>query len=127
LPLTGRTRRCSGGIASQLQSTHLVAAVAGPLGEFSSKMTALEFMLLAVGVYLTVAWATTCWFFRDGLGPGSITSTGNAALSRFWEGFRLSLIVTIPLGVIGGCCMGLVPSSLISWTVQFIFAVEAPT
>jgi len=69
-------------------------------------MKALGLMVLFVAVYLTVAWAAACWFFRDGLGPGSITSTGGAALSRFWEGFRLSLIVTVPLGAIGGCCIG---------------------
>jgi hypothetical protein len=51
---------------------------------------ALSLGLVVLSVLATAFWS---WFFKDGLGPGFITSTGWTAILRFWEGFGVPLAI----------------------------------
>jgi hypothetical protein len=55
---------------------------------------------------LFLAYATViCWFFRDGLGPDSVTSSGGLAWSRFWEDFRFASLIGAPILLFGLWCI----------------------
>ena len=55
---------------------------------------------------LFLAYATfTCWFFRDGLGPDSVTSSATLAWSRFWEDFRFAFLIGAPILLFGLWCI----------------------
>jgi hypothetical protein len=55
---------------------------------------------------LFLAYATfTCWFFRDGMGPDSVESSGSLAWSRFWQDFRFALLIGTPILFFGLWCI----------------------
>ena len=45
------------------------------------------------------------WFFRDGMGPDSVESSGSLAWSRFWEDFRFALEIGAPILLFGLWCI----------------------
>jgi len=50
---------------------------------------------------IALAWACFwCWFFRDGLGPDSVTSTGLEAWRRFGSDMLFPLSVCIFISII---------------------------
>ncbi len=64
------------------------------------RLSSLGFVM--VGILGTAFWS---WYFKDGLGPGFIPSTGWTAFLRFWETFAVPLAIsaTEALGVIVLC------------------------
>jgi hypothetical protein len=64
-------------------------------------ISVLRFLSLGLVVLSILATAFWSWFFKDGLGPGFIPSTGWIALQRFWEGFAIPLAIaaTEALGI----------------------------
>jgi hypothetical protein len=58
---------------------------------------------LTAGGFL-LFWAGIDWFFRDGMGPDSVRSSGFDALSRFWSDFRFPFYYCFPIIIFGiGC------------------------
>jgi len=45
------------------------------------------------------------WFFRDGMGPKSVSSTGAVAFSRFWRDFQHPFLYGFPIIVLGAVCL----------------------
>ena len=56
-------------------------------------ISVLRFLSLGLVVMSILATAFWSWFFKDGLGPGFIPSTGWIALQRFWEGFAIPVAI----------------------------------
>lgn len=55
---------------------------------------------------LFLAYASTVgWFFRDGLGPNSVQTSGIAAWLRFWDQFRFALLMAAPVLLFGLWCL----------------------
>lgn len=54
-------------------------------------LSGASLFFLGLCVTATAFWA---WFFRDGLGPGFVPSSGFTAWSRFWESFWIPFAVT---------------------------------
>jgi hypothetical protein len=53
---------------------------------------------------LLVAWAFIDCFFRDGMGPKSVSSGGFDALARFWWDFKFPFYYYAPIILVGiGC------------------------
>jgi hypothetical protein len=53
-------------------------------------LRATSVSLVVLGILATAFWS---WFFRDGLGPGFIPTTGWTAFGRFWQGFGVPLAI----------------------------------
>ena len=71
-----------GGLGITLARTRILVAGLG----FTS------ISLVVLGILATAFWS---WFFKDGLGPGFIPSSGVSAWVRFWDGFSLPLAIPV--------------------------------
>jgi len=69
-------------------------------------MKKLAYPCLALGSVFLLMDALTAWFFRDGLGPDSVSSSGFGAWGRCWQGFRLALAFAAPVLAIAAWCAG---------------------
>jgi hypothetical protein len=68
-------------------------------------MKALGYICISVSSLFLLYAAASSWFFRDGLGPDSVTSSGSVAISRFWHDFHGALYFGIPVLVVGIWCV----------------------
>lgn len=66
---------------------------------------ALGYTCVSVAALFLLYAASTCWFFRDGLGPDSVTSSGGLAWSRFFEDFRFAFLIGAPILLFGLWCI----------------------
>lgn len=68
-------------------------------------MKAIGYLCVVIASLFLVCAATTGWFFRDGLGPDSIPTSGSLAWSRFWGEFRFALLIGAPVLLFGVWCI----------------------
>ena len=53
------------------------------------KTTRLFVLFQAVWFASLSVWALVCWFYRDGMGPDAISTSGQSALLSFLDGFKV--------------------------------------
>jgi hypothetical protein len=68
-------------------------------------MKILGYLCIALGIVFLLGTALAAWFFRDGLGPDSVTSSGFLAWGRFWRDFRFALAFAAPVLAVGAWCI----------------------
>jgi hypothetical protein len=63
-------------------------------------VASLRFLSLGLITLSILATAFWCWYFKDGLGPGLIPSTGWTALRRFLAAFSIPLAIAATEGLL---------------------------
>ncbi len=67
----------------------------------------IGFLVATISFALSLISGFLSWLFRDGMGPGTVHSTGFGALSNFWQSFREPVGYFGPpmlLGLLWMCC-----------------------